>query len=458
MAGAKIKLSSLALAFSFLLVACGSFDDAGTQVDRVSEASSTEPVEVVAPEVDAANAGSIDEVFSSTDTADHEIAAGDWSAVSFSEPIAFHLSQPGRVLFQTNGILVIESGPTDEPDGRIAIIEAVAFNTPEGPAPLGSAPLGSEFPDATILNRQLLTSQDRLLSSVDLRFDSATTPDSNQFDCGHPQFNCTRVLLTETEGDSPAALLNTQIRYVGQDFGARRLYVAAIAEDPIDSRTFGERATEVAVSIVPAEGDFLGRRLFSTLDQRGEPVPAGTWFAPIAGAVAEVRSDVELEEVTFDFSDPVVIVFTTTEPDPYAGFFMFEFSGFVDGVDMRIPTRDAPLSAEEFIDGMNQATGVTDVVESVIAGQDAVTWEFAPLDPDSPLACSAVERDDLGPEELCTNWGAEGARRVQFLNEPVLDGQHYIPELGIVVAWSFTDTGNGNPFDEIIDALTLTEE
>lgn len=440
------------------LAACGS---AGVQVqDIASDPSGTAPPQnVLAPEVDAANAGSIDAAFSSTDVADHELFAGDWSTAAFTEPIAFRLAEPGRVVFQANGFLLIETGPSGSPDGVIAVIEAVAFNTPDGPVPLGSNPLGTEFPDATVTDRGLINSQGRLMSWVDLRIESALLPESSQLDCGPAgEVPCTQLLVTESEGDIPLAPLDQEIRYVGQDFGSRRLYVAGVANEPQHVQNLGDLATELAISLVPAEGEFPGRRRITTLTQRGAPVPAGTWFAEVAGNVVEVRSETDLEQVTFDSWQPDLLVFNTTEPDPNAGFFVFEFTGFIAEVDMRTPTRDAPLSEDEFFDGLNQAIEVSTLEDSLIAGQESTSWEFGPLDADSPLACNPVERDDLSPDELCTNWGANGVRHVEFTTESVVHGRHYIPDLGVIVAWSYTDAGVGNPFSSIINALTLNDE
>ncbi len=447
----KRHLSRLLFTLVFLVAACGGSE-------RVTDASGVPVPNVVAPEVDAATANSIEEALSSPDPADHELAAGDWVSDSFSEPIAFHLSEPGRVLLLTNGALAIESGPIDNPTGRIAIIEAIAFATPDGAAPLGVAPLGSEFPLATVTDRGLVGAQGRLLSWADVRLESDVIPESLIFECGADEVvPCTQVFVTQSEGSSvPLAPLDFDLRFVGQDFGARRLYVAASAMNPVDELNFREGATEVAASIVLTESDWAGRRPISTLEQRGEPVPAGTWFAALGGYGVEVRSDAGLENVTLDFLDERAIVFTTTEPDSRAGFFAITFNGFIDAVDVRTPSPGDPLSAEEFIEGLSQVTEVMDVTDSEIVGQDAITWEFAPLDPDSAFACIASERDDLGDEDLCTTWSANGARRVQFASEPVVQGQHYIPELGMIIAWSYTDMGDGNPFSGIIEALTVS--
>ena len=444
--------SIFVIAFGFLVVGCG-------VSDRVTDASGVPVPAAVVVEVDVESASSIEEVLSSADPADHELSTGDWFSDSFSEPIAFHLSEPGRVQFLANGVLLIESGPIDSPNGRIAIIETIAFASPDGPAPLGSAPLGSEFPLASVADRGLVGAQGRLLSWADVQLDSATIPASQTFECETDEvIPCTQVLITASDGSEvPLAPLDFDLRFVGQDFGARRLYVVASAIEPNDTLGFRQRATEVAASIVPTEAEWPGRRRITTLQQRGEPVPAGTWFAPIAGSVLEVRSDTDLEEVTFDWADPVATVFTTTRPDSRAGFFAVEFNGFVSDVDVRTPTRDAPLSADEFMSGITQVADGVDVTDSVIAGHDAVTWEFAPLDPESPLSCSAADRADLGAEDLCITWSANGARRVQFDSEPVIQGQHYIPELGLVLAWAYTDVGSGNPFSGLIDALTIVE-
>ena len=446
------RLSIGVFAFCMLVVACGGSDPV---INSLGE----EVPAALVTEVDVEDANSIEEVLSSADPADHELSAGDWFSDSFSEPIAFHLSEPGRVTFQANGFLLIESGPVDSPTGRIAIVETIAFASSDGPVPLGTAPLGGEFPLATVADRGLVGAQERLLSWADVRFESSAIPQSEQLECGTDEVvPCTQVLITESGGsDVPLAPLDFDLRFVGQDFGARRLYVVASATGPDDGLAFRERATEVAASIVPTESDWPGRRRIATLQPLSDRIPAGTWFATMAGSVVEVRSDTDLEDVTFDFADENVIVFTTTQPDSRAGFFVVRFPGFVSEVDMRTPTRADPLSAEEFIDGLNQVTEIVDVADSEIAGRDAITWDFGPLDPDSQFACTALERDDLGTEDLCTTWSADGARRVQFGSESVLQGQHYFPEFGIIVAWSHTDRGDGNPFDGIIEALTIVE-
>ncbi len=196
----------------------------------------------------------------------------------------------------------------------------------------------------------------------------------------------------------------------------------------------------------------------TALGRSNNPIPAGSWVGEVSGAFVQINSENGLDEVSYDFdnSGGGLLLFNRIPADDRSGFFVFEFSGFVEEVDMREPTRDMPLTSEEFTNGLSQAVDISGISEIALAGQNAITWTFEPLDPASEFACTPTERDDLDDGALCSTWATDGTRIVQFDDGSTGEQFNYIPDLGIIVAWTYSDFGDGDPFADLAAAFSLT--
>jgi len=196
---------------------------------------------------------------------------------------------------------------------------------------------------------------------------------------------------------------------------------------------------------------------FDALGRGGNSIPAGRWGGEIEGTFVEIRPAETLETVAYDYdaSGPDLLRFVPVPEDFWGGFVVKPFEGFVDGVDMRVPSAEAPLTSDEFIDGLSQAISITNITASSIAGQDSITFEFGSLDPASPFACEGDDRDELQDDELCIRWGIDGLRTIEFTTITNDLTVHYIESLGMIVAWAYTDTGVGNPFSGLMESLLI---
>ncbi len=448
-----------------LLGAVGCTEDPQT----VTEPSQESPVSVVEPLPEPTVAPEADRFIELTpddpvdvataqglsEAADGLVEEGYWFADGFTDSVAFSLPIDGHLKSRGLGYFELELGPSDAPLGLLRVIEAVALSSPNGPIPISQVGPDKEFSDATKLAQGSAVSGEVDLSWTDLVINADGVPDVFEERCPWSDGDCVGALITDA---GPVQMeMDRPHRIVGQDWGDHRLYVVATDLRDSGSATevtteLGQAAFDVAGSIVPTDRvEASDERYLSELGLRADEVPAGTWRADLA--TADVRFDLEtpVTGAAVRFLNPSYFGFESASGDGRF-FFVSRFPGFVDGVDMRIPSIEDPLTAHEFLAGMEQIVAVTATFPVSIGGLDGVGYEIEiPAESDYP--CPAPERAFFPAGADCVVFSRDGWMMVDDGTEAV---GIYIEDAGLEVSYAADE--QGQPLGELaslVEAMTI---
>jgi hypothetical protein len=218
-----------------------------------------------------------------------------------------------------------------------------------------------------------------------------------------------------------------------------------------------ELAMDLAASIVDTDQvEDLSHRNLAELGLEGEVIPAGTWVIDLLGprVVFDVEEAIPGASVTalrptfFGVEDVV------GEPDDASTLYVQAFQGFAEGVDVRRPIPEQPLSADEFVDGLDQVGILAEVSEVEVGGLNGVSYTVDVPD-DSDFPCDAVQRARFKDGTTCVMYSIDGWMAIDEGDGARYLGV-YLPDAGLAVSALLDDDGQPTgALGTLIDSMTI---